>query len=327
MTNIILFITNKEDITTDFIVNKLNKLGESYYRLNTEDLISKIGINFDFENHDFEIIDHSKNLIINTKNIRSVYYRRPKLPLLDYYSIKFGEKKFLLSEITYLLEGFYKILFDKFWISPVFSIREAENKIYQLIKAKKLGFEIPKSLITTNEEKAKYFIELKNQDCVIKAIKTGFIEDNEDPKIIFTSLLKKENLNSLYRVKYFPTFFQNKIDKEADIRITVVGNKIFPAKIKSQAFEDSKIDWRKGSNPTLEYEHFDIPKKLEEKCLKLTKIFGLKFSAIDLILNKNNKYIFLELNPNGQWAWIEKKLEFDISGEITKLLIGGAYNK
>ena len=56
-------------------------------------------------------------------------------------------------------------------------------------------------------------------------------------------------------------------------------------------------------------------------CLKLTKKLELNFSAIDLILDKNKDYIFLEINPNGQWAWIEKRLGYNISCEIIKLLM------
>jgi glutathione synthase/RimK-type ligase-like ATP-grasp enzyme len=318
----ILFITNKEDITTDFIINRLNKLKLPYYRLNTEDILTKVGINFDFTNDIYEIIDYRKNQKFNLANIKSVYYRRPELPKIAYSELSQGENYFVINELNYLLEGLYKLLQYKIWISSVYAIREAENKIYQLIVARKLGFTIPLSLITTIEESAKDFVERRNENCVIKAIKTGFVNDEVEPKIIFTSLLKKEHLDSLSTVRYCPMYFQSKIDKIVDIRITVVGNKVFPAKIKSQEFDETKIDWRKGSNPMVEFERIDIPEDLKLKCLNLTKYLHLNFGAIDLILDTNNSYTFLEINPNGQWAWIEKRLGYDISGEIINILLG-----
>jgi MvdD pre-ATP grasp domain len=142
----ILIITNKSDITTDYVINKLNKSKIQYYRLNTEDLISTLGVHFDFHKKLNLIVDKGKDLVIDLQQIRSIYFRRPQIPSVQNYDASNGEKQFILREITYTLEGLYSILFERFWISPVFSIRKAENKIYQLILAKQLGFMIPKSI-------------------------------------------------------------------------------------------------------------------------------------------------------------------------------------
>jgi len=64
-----------------------------------------------------------------------------------------------------------------------------------------------------------------------------------------------------------------------------------------------------------------IPKKIEKQCISLVKKLGLNFGAIDFVLDENNEFIFLEINPNGQWAWIETQLNYPISETITNLLI------
>ena len=62
---------------------------------------------------------------------------------------------------------------------------------------------------------------------------------------------------------------------------------------------------------------------LEKKCLELNSKLKLNFSAIDFILDVEKRLIFLEINPNGQWAWIEKRLGHNISNAITDFLIEG----
>lgn len=323
----ILLITNKEDVTTDFVVNRLNKIGANYFRLNTEELVSKIGINFDIEKNECILIDHEKNQNVNLSSVRSVYYRRPKLPQIKIDSLSNGENEFIIREIAYLLEGLYKILKDRFWISPVGSIREAENKIYQLLLAQDIGLEIPISLITTSQNKADTFLKHFKGNCVIKPIRNGKVDDHKNPMVVFTSLITCSDISLLEGVKSCPTYLQSKIEKMADIRVTVVGKKIFSTKIYSQEFEETMIDWRKGENAKIRHERVKLPPDIEGKCIKLIDRLGLNFGAIDFILDKNMRYIFLEINPNGQWGWIEKRLGYDISGEIVELLLKGAQNK
>lgn len=323
----VLLITNKDDVTTDFIVNRLNKIGVKYYRLNTEDLMSSIGINFDIDRNEYVLIDREKNQNVDLSFVKSVYYRRPVLPKMKIGSLSEGENEFVIREIAYLLEGLYKILNDRFWISPVPSIREAENKIYQLLLARNIGLKIPVSLITTSQAKAEAFLKQLKGNCIIKPIKNGKVDNNENPRVVFTSLITCADIGLLDGVKSCPTYLQSKIEKVADIRVTVVGKKVFPTKIYSQEFEETTIDWRKGENTKIKHERIKLPSEIEVKCLELIDRLGLHFGAIDFVLDRDMRYVFLEINPNGQWGWIEKRLGYDISGEIVQLLLNEAQSK
>ncbi|MBD3338113.1 MAG: hypothetical protein GF353_03320 [Candidatus Lokiarchaeota archaeon] len=319
----ILLVTNRDDVTTDFIVNRLNKLQEPYYRLNTEDLVSNVGVNIDISCDKYILVDHQKNQIINLSSIKSVYYRRPGLPKFNNSSLPKSEIEFMSREIISLLEGIYKILNDRFWISPVYSIREAENKIHQLLVARELGFEIPRSLITTLKDNAIAFWHRAQGSCIVKPIKSGKVNDNRNPMVIFTSSISADDLEILNNVDVCPTYLQSQIDKLADIRVTVVGEQVFPAIIYSQDFPETVVDWRKGENVRLRHEKTKIPLNLERKCIELIKRLNLHFGAIDFILEKGNRFVFLEINPNGQWGWIEKRLGYDISGALVNLLLEG----
>ncbi|MDD4592681.1 MAG: hypothetical protein PHG06_19985, partial [Parabacteroides sp.] len=158
MMKTVLVITNKDDITVDFVIKELQKRGITYYRLNTEDIPNKIYVNFNINTATYELFDGIKQITINLLEFDSVYYRRPSLNNLCYIDgINMQERNYLRSELAFVLEGIYKILKDKFWVNNVYDIREAENKIYQLQLAQEVGFLIPQSLISNQIGKVNQF--------------------------------------------------------------------------------------------------------------------------------------------------------------------------
>ena len=216
------------------------------------------------------------------------------------------------------MEGTYKLLRNAYWVSPLYSIREAENKIYQLHLAESLGFNIPKSIISNSSSDIRSFYKKNNQECIIKPIKSGLIDDGKQSKVVFTNKLKSLP-SSDKKLKISPNFLQSEIKKKGDIRVIAVGSKIFSTFIDSQSGNSTKTDWRKGEMP-LNHHRIELPKSLEEKCINLLRKLNLRYGAIDFILDKSDQFIFLEINPNGQWAWIENQTGYPISTEIVKLL-------
>lgn len=317
----VLIISNKADVTSDFIVKSLKNQGVDYYRLNTEDLFKSVQCNFNFEGNVFELYDNRLNITVDLLKINAVYYRRPELPIVDNADLDKGERTFIRNEYIFFLEGLYKILRHALWVNPVDAVRNAENKIYQLQIAKEIGFDTPKSLISSIHDNCINFIESKDNDCIVKPIKSGLINDNNNgvDKVVFTNYISPKNLTES-NLNNFPNYIQEHIHKKGDIRVTVVGDEIFPAFIDSQKERNAVVDWRATSS-FLEHKTIEIPNRVRDQCIGITKRFGLIFSAIDLILDSNGNYIFLEVNPNGQWAWIETRLGYRISDAIINSLI------
>lgn len=314
----ILLVTSKEDVTTDLVVDRLNNAGDDYYRFNTEELSKTIKVVFEPNKKRLVLLDTNKSRLIDLATVKSVYFRRPKIPSAP-PDLPIGEQHFVMNEIANTLEGIYKYLDDKFWISNVYAIRQAENKLYQQLIAHNFGFITPKSIVTDDYEEALKFLQAHNE-CIVKPVKSGFVSDASNPKVIFTSLITKDDTSVLERIAECPTYFQEHIKKAADIRVTVIGSSIFSAKIHSQAFENTRIDWRKGENVNLQYEAIDLEPKMNEACINLTRVLGLQFGALDFILDDEGNYVFLEINPNGQWGWIQYRLNYNISGTIASLL-------
>lgn len=313
----ILIISNKDDITTDFVVRKLISYDVLFYRLNTEEISQSVFVSLDFESQRFTLFDSNLGKCFNLLDFKSVYFRRPELPLYKDSELSGKERRFMQTEVAYTLEGIYSILESAYWISPVWAIRKAENKLYQLQLARKLGIHGPASIATNLPDSFNAF-RSNHAECIIKPIRSGHIQDDVNPEVVYTNLLTKVPTDE--QIKICPNYLQEHIYKKYDVRVTVVGNKTYAVRIESQTTEVTKIDWRKGEN-ILPHEVIDLPAHVHDQCIAITNALGLQFGAIDYVIDQNGNYVFLELNPNGQWAWIENITGLDISGAISDLLI------
>lgn len=313
----VLIITNTTDFTSDYIVRSLEALNADYYRLNTDEIGSSIFLTFDFVQDKYTIHDRPKEQTIDILTFTSVYFRRPDLPTFQDDTLSGDERMFMSMEVRQSLEGLYKILRNAYWFSDIDAIRRAENKLYQQLIAKEIGFNLPEGIVTNEPEHFRQFVEKYNDDCIVKPIYSGQIGWPETKQVVFTSKLDAIPLNK--QIEVCPTYIQKRIEKKYDIRVTVVEETIFAARIHSQSNPHTQTDWREGEN-LLEHEIIDLPEVLANQCRKLLKQLNLKFGAIDFVETQDNQFVFLEINPNGQWAWIQLQTGMPISDAIAKTL-------
>lgn len=300
MINKVLIITHKEDYTSDFLINKLNDRNLKYKRFNCEDLnIKHYSINTSFRlNFDGE------------ENYSSVWFRRTKLPIME--NLKPEIQLYLAEEYYTFLKNIFSVL-DCKWLSNPFEVYKAENKLLQLKEALELGFNIPDTIITNSRELLLKFYKKNNKRVIIKPLSQSKIVENNSTSFLFSNILKEEHILNLAEYDLTPCIYQELIEKNIELRITVVGDKVFAAATNSQEKINTKIDWRREDS--IFYE-FKISNEIEQLCIKLVKNLNLKFGAIDMIIDKKGNYIFLEINPNGQWAWIETQTNLPISEAI-----------
>lgn len=314
----VLFITNKDDLTTDFVVREIQKQHIDFYRLNTEEIGISVQITIDAKQSYFRIYDINQNQEHSVDSFTAVYFRRPVVRDFMDYDLTVAERQFMRIEYAQTLEGLYKVLKDAFWVSPVEAIRNAENKIYQQILATKVGLSIPAGMVTNNAKDFERFWDVVGMNCIVKPVRSGQIGQPKTEKIVYTSIL--DRLPSCEQIEICPTYIQEHISKRCDVRVTIVGKKIFSTAILSQGCKETMTDWRRGEH-VLPYKEIALPQDIEEKCLQMMDALGLQFGAIDFIHDENGKYVFLEINPNGQWAWIECRTNYHIAAEIANLLI------
>lgn len=303
----ILIITHKGDFTADFVIDKLNKQSIKYYRLNCEDIVK--------ENYLFSKKNNFSFQLNNLSYFHSVWFRRTKLP--DLQMKNEAEKLYFLSEYDSLLNNLFLQLNTKKWLSNPSFVYQAENKIFQLQIAQKIGFKIPDTIVTNQYSVLKEFLAKHNNNIIVKPLSQGRIRNGNELKLIYTNKITKDIINDLDSYSLTPSIYQEYIEKDYELRITVVNKKVFAARVDSQKYPGTRTDWRKEKIP---FEKYLLPIGLEKKCVELVGKLNLAFGAIDLIRNSRGDYIFLEINPNGQWAWLEMEVGLDISHEIISFL-------
>jgi len=305
-----LIFTNKSDLTSDYIIREIRKRNLRGIRINTEEFhLTKIIHNIKTGS----VLQFGEEKI-ELKKIKSAYFRRPLFPDVRYENLSSSSLRYIQEEWNYMLRSIYLELEDK-WFSHPNNIVLAEDKPKQLRLAKEIGFSVPETVVTNDVSSVKRLFE--TGDVIAKPLKQSLLEDdNTLGKVIFTSTINSLSEIDEDALRIAPVIFQQKLHKKFDIRVTVVENAVFSVIIKSQEFEKTKTDWRHSSVVELEHEVFNLPSDIEEYCRIIVRRLGLRFGAIDLVLDELDRFWFLECNPNGQWAWIENRTGLQIATAI-----------
>ena len=298
----ILIVTSSFALTCAYIISKFKHRAD-FYRFNVDFFYE-----YDISIENFSTTISSEHWCVKLDEIDSIYYRKISFP--DFDGIL--DKKyhyFIYREIFAVVEGVIEI-FEGVCLSKPSILRKADNKIYQLKVAQENGFEIPVLNIGNSGSSIQKFNE--KYQSIVKPIAYGKVYNGKKTAVVQTNVVNKNIVFDT--LKYCPSYFQEFVEKDVDVRVTIVGDKLFPVKI----FSSNKVDWRKDYK-SLRYELFVLPNELKEKCLCLMEALNLKFGAIDFVV-KDDVYYFLEINANGQWAWLENELNLPISNEIIKIL-------
>jgi len=316
---LILLVTNKRDITTDFVVLELRRRGLPFYRLNSEDLpAATLRFNpWPGQGWTIDLGDETLHL----SHVEAAYYRRPgtpepapasDLPTWDY----------LVGEWSAVTRSLWNAL-DGRWLSCPFAILRAEDKPRQLELAASLGFDVPETLISNDFAAVAPFVE--GGGAIGKPLRHSLVERGEAGEVLFTARLDPLVAMDREAVTLAPVIYQREVRKAYDVRATVIGNRVFAAAIHSQEHDETEVDWRSGTRLDLRHEAISLPPDIVEKCIALTAALGLRYGAIDLIADRDGRHWFLEINPNGQWAWIERRADLPLASAIVDELaaIGG----
>jgi len=315
----ILIVSNHSDLPTNEIIEIINGKGHHVIRLNTEELCAGISMMIGIENSIFMPILSYGARTINLCDLKSAFYWRPQKP--SHSHIKDAEaREFAEAECSIFMSWIWQT-FPCFWVNQPSLIRRAESKIDQLRIAPSLGFNIPKTLITNQPDAIREFYRKCNGDIVNKVLAKGVVKINDATYAIYTHRVEKRHMDNLDSVTNTPCLFQERIEKAFELRITVVGDQVFAAEIHSQMNARTKDDWRKYDFEHTPHKIHHLPRDVKASCLGLLAHYGLHFGAIDMIVTPEGKYVFLEINPNGQWLWIERLTGMPISEAIADMLI------
>jgi glutathione synthase/RimK-type ligase-like ATP-grasp enzyme len=248
-------------------------------------------------------------------------------------------RRFMETEWETAFSDLYLLTRDRFWMNPLDSDFQTMNRLHQLRCARTAGFEVPSTLITTNAREFQEFVERFPEGVASKKYGEQTWVLHESPtrakKGLYTHRLRATELTErmLARVKNCPCLLQEYVPKRSELRIYVVGTRVFAAEILSQATPLTATDWKHYPVKILEdgtaildasrwrCRKFKLPPSLEQHCLALAKRLRLTYTAIDVVRTPDDRYVFLEANYGGVFAWIEEQIGLPISGAIADALV------
>ncbi|MEH1793528.1 MvdC family ATP-grasp ribosomal peptide maturase [Nostoc sp.] len=320
--DVVLLITHSGDFfTIDRVAEALSKKGAKPFRFDTDKFPLEVQLTARFDKsksyHSLEYGNHT----IGTEQVQAVWMRRiwePKLS--EELAPKFREACIRESQAT--LDGFWDSLKDARWVDDLERINTAHNKLRQLRVASEVGFTIPQTLVTNKAESAREFFHQVNGKMVSKLL-TALSRSMEANSsfFLYTSTVKEEDLQDAESLRYCPMVFQEQIPKQSELRVVYVNGRVFVGALEASVYAAAKVDWRKPEVEVGAWQHHQLPDEVVCRLQAFMGKFGLLFGALDFILTPSGEYVFLEVNPIGEWGMLEKDLDLPISSAIADALI------
>lgn len=310
-----LIVTSELDTHADAVIKHINNSNSSVkiVRLNLETFIQNSLYAYEWEslgrlNQDYlHFLDSQKN----AQNVKVIWWRNFQsseqynvLPeVTNEWAINYCQKE--TESLVYSLIGLYP---NANWVNCWHQINLAFYRINQIPLAHKLGLKIPATIVTNSYEKALNFVQSQGE-CVVKSmIRHPSFSYNGKQYKCYTRKIDVETLENMKdSIHLCPVFIQKKVYKKAEYRVTIIGKNTFICRIDSQTIQDENVsvDWRIAETDKILHYPDNLPSEYLRKLDDMLKEFKLKFGAFDIIKDEQDNLYFIELNPDGQWYWIE----------------------
>lgn len=316
MPSTVLIITNEHDPHADAVVLELRKRDVPVFRFHPEDFPHASSISIEIRDGSIEGEITTTNRKVAFRDICAAWYRRPQSMFTGSVSPTATQlDDYIKVQTAVTMRTLYETL-ETLWVCHPHKLQRADIKALQLAEASKAGLKTPHTLISNRPAKAAAFVDrLGEVECAIKPLNTTGVSNEQGYRLPLTTTLPKGY--PLDSVALAPNIFQPYIHKAAELRCVVIGKNIFTAQLDSQANENTRKDWRGGE---CQHELFSLPEQVEASIHRLMDSFGINFASLDMIVTPDGEFVFLELNPNGQWLWLEHELGLPLVASMADLL-------
>lgn len=248
---------------------------------------------------------------LDLRTVRTVWWRRPQVAHPAQISDE-AVRIFTLNEWQEAIGGLWQLL-DARWVNDPGRDEVAARKAFQLSVAAAVGLPVPRTLMTSDPGRAREFIDGRNGTGTIFKTFSCTHEIWRE-----TRLVRPDDMELLDAVRLAPVIFQEYVPAEVDLRITVVGDRLFPAAIHSQE-TDYPVDFRMSLGQA-EVEPTVLPADIEERLVELMRRLGLVYGAIDMRRTPDGDHVFLEVNTAGEFLFVEERTAQPIARTLAELL-------
>jgi glutathione synthase/RimK-type ligase-like ATP-grasp enzyme len=189
----------------------------------------------------------------------------------------------------------------------------AEHKVVQLRAARAAGLTLPPTLVTNDPAAARAFVD-EHRDVVTKMLVPLSASMDGSGPFVYTSAVDDGDMRHIEGLRPAPMIFQRRVEKREELRVVVVGDQVFAA-----AVTPSSLDWRTGTGSA--WRRAELSTGAAGACVKLVKDLGLVTGALDFIVDTHGALVFLEVNPAGEWGFVERETGLPIAAALARALL------
>lgn len=314
-----LVVTHDLDPTADVVLEELLRRKVPFWRTDLAHFPQSTKVRAELRPDgswvgDFRSVDRG----IDWSELRSVWWRKPT-PFAFAETMSEPERSFAMSQAKRAFAGVFASLPDVLWVNRPERIADC-TKPRQLSAGSAASLSVPATLITNDPHAVRPFAMRYGRRIITKVL-GGIVHTEEGARgQIYTSRVDPEDWPNP-RISLTAHLFQQEIvDKAYEVRVTIVGDRIFPVQIHAPE-GPGRLDWRRDSG-NLRYEADELPPAVERGLVDMMERLGLVFAGVDLIVDTAGTHWLVDVNAGGQWAWIDLVRD-DITHAIADLLEKG----
>lgn len=320
----ILILTEAEDPHAAVVAQKLTERGADVVRFDPADFPAQSAISLRYAPSGLV----RSTLRVGARELElhrvgAVWFRRPGDPVAHPEIGDPLSREFIEEESKLVARDVWDSMTCLAVPAPRPVIQRAQLKASQLKVAAELGFELPPTLITNDPAALIQFYNEHNGSIITKQAGLSSLRGRDVAVSRYTQPVTRRDIGYAHSIRYCPMIVQAYVPKQVELRVTVVGKQVFAAEIHSQETHHTRYDWRRYDVFKTPYFEHALPPGLQELCVRLVERLGLCYGALDLVLTPDGRYVFLEINPSGQYLWIEDATGLPISDAICDLLMAG----
>ncbi len=322
----VLIVTRSDDNESVALVTRaIEARGGRAFRFDTDRFPTEVQLVARYDATGEQLTLTSEQGVLDLRAVTALWHRRLGVGARLPAEMERQMRRAALGEARATVGGLLAGI-DAFRLDPEPLIRRADHKQLQLQVARKVGLLTPRTLITNDPAAVRAFAADCPGGLITKMLSSFAVYDEAGAEqVVFTNPVAPEDLNDLDGLRLCPMTFQERVPKALELRATVVGERILTAAIASQSSTRARHDWRRdGAQLQTAWQPYELPADVTARLLRLMDYFGLNYGAVDLILTPDNEHVFLEVNPVGEFFWLEESPGLPISAAIADVLLGRA---
>lgn len=258
-----------------------------------------------------------ENFRLNIKDIHIAWYLREAA--FERSKDEGLETRFAENEARVALRSLLSVL-DCAWVNRQETLDLLKsNKLYQQLVAERVGFCTPRTLVSNDPSEVVRFSKDEN-GLLLKTI--GYMRlDEKGETFLYSQRFEHDEIaSSGPAIRSCPVYAQEYVKKRYEYRVMVIGKQVLTCRIDSQSCDSTKVDWRHYDFERVAHTCAELPVSIQQRLVEFMQKIGLRYGALDLIETPEGEFVFLEVNPSGQWGWIADLAGLSVPEAVAEML-------